>query len=358
MGDVVDYSWARPAPSELRRRGYTGAIRYLSHETGKNLSARERDALWAEGIACGLVWESSAGRPLDGFAAGADDAREANRQADALGWPDWVPLAYAVDFDPTGRLGTITGYFQGVLSAGGRPVGVYGAYALMESLAQLSHQGRRIECYWQCAGWSGSGEGSGGTIRLDDGSRRRVSRHACLYQDIAETRHAGEDHNHVLGHVAFLYHPDQTVPDQTAHEEEDDMPVETHILVTKAGSQWFEQHGGEPGKQAMFKALNTDQFVRVMSPDEVNGHNGLHAYVTAMGGKSGLHVDGEVDDWVFSDRTLLPRDWPADNTPPTVVSLTPQQVAEMTTKLIEALNLDPAELAELTADVIADRLDN
>jgi hypothetical protein len=211
MGDVVDYSWSRPAPADLARRGYTGAMRYLSHESGKNLSVAERDALWATGIAVGLVWEGNAGRPLDGFKAGVDDAREANRQADALGWPRQTPIAYAVDIDPTGHLDALRDYFHGVLSAGGRPVGIYGAYSVIEAAADWQWEGHRVECFWQCAGWSGSGSGSGGSIHLDDGSVRRVSRHACLYQDITETRHAGEDHNHVLGYVAFLYHPDQQV---------------------------------------------------------------------------------------------------------------------------------------------------
>lgn len=354
MGDVVDYSWARPSAADLRRRGYTGAMRYLSHEPGKNLSIPERDALWAEGIAIGLVWESSAGRPLAGFDAGLQDAKDGNWQASALGWPPFVPIGYAVDFDPAGKLDRIVDYFIGTLSVAGRPVGAYGSYEVLERLTALDVGGRRVECFWQCAGWSGSGYGSGGTIRLDDGSNRRVSRHACLYQDIAETRHAGEDHNHVLGHVAFLHHPDQQ--HTAVHEEEDDVPVETHIIVTKAGSEWFAKHGGEPGKQAMFKALNTDQFVRQMAPDEVGGHNAIHRFVEATGGRSGLVVDGEVDDWVFSDRTLLPREWPADNTPPTVVSLSPEQVADMTVKLIDALGIDPAELAKLTADEIAGRL--
>jgi hypothetical protein len=209
VGDVVDYSWARPAPADLARRGYTGAMRYLSYEPGKNLSHAERDALWAAGIAIGFVWETVPNRPLAGYTAGAEDGRAANRQADDFGWPAWVPIAYAVDFDPANRLGAVVEYFKGALSVGGRPVGVYGTYSVLEALAPVVHQGRRVECYWQCAGWSGSGSGSGGSIRLDDGSNRRVSRHACLYQDISETRHSGEDHNHVLGHVAFLFHPDQ-----------------------------------------------------------------------------------------------------------------------------------------------------
>lgn len=141
-------------------------------------------------------------------------------------------------------------------------------------------------------------------------------------------------------------------------EEEDDVPVETHILITKPGSRWFETHGGEPGHQGMFKALNTDQLVRAMAPKEVDGHQAIHAFVSATGGPSGLHVDGEVDDWIFEDRTLLPREWPAaTSAPPTVASLTPEQVTQITAQLLEALDIDPVELAKFTADELADRLD-
>lgn len=208
---VVDYSWARPQPSGLKARGYDGAIRYIAvgrSNAGKVLTPGERDALWAAGIAVGLVWETSAGRPLGGFNAGVEDARAANIEADLLDWPAHVPLAYAVDFDPTGKLDTIADYFHGVLSVPGRPVGTYGTYSVIERLATVAVGGRRVECFWQCAGWSGGGSGSGGSIRLDDGSTRKVSRHSCLYQDIEGTRLKGTDHNHVLGHVAFLHHPD------------------------------------------------------------------------------------------------------------------------------------------------------
>ena len=38
----VDYSWARPKPSDLYAQGYTFAARYLSYDTtGKNLTAAE-----------------------------------------------------------------------------------------------------------------------------------------------------------------------------------------------------------------------------------------------------------------------------------------------------------------------------
>jgi hypothetical protein len=298
MGDVVDYSWARPAPSFLRERGYTGVMRYLSHERGKNLSVAERDALWAVGIAVGLVWESVGSRALGGFEAGASDAREANDQADALAYPRSVPIAYAVDFDPGNRVNQVMDYFLGALSVPGRPVGVYGSYDVLERCATLRFGTRSIECFWQCAGWSGSGTGSGGSIRLDDGSTRRVSRHACLYQDIEGSRLAGTDHNHVLGHVDFLYHPDQQ---HDAPQEEDDMALPPFKLIfwTRPDSKWAEEVAQLPddpdhGRAAAFLINDFAGTCKHIRTAEQLNH--LHD----------LRVEdrGFADDWVFEGYEL------------------------------------------------------
>jgi hypothetical protein len=176
----VDYSWARPGPAAIVSAGYTGVIRYLSHEPGKDLHEPERDALWAAGLSIGLVWETSANRPLSGYAGGRADAIEANGRADALGWPRSVALFYAVDFAPTGdQFATVRDYFRGVKSAGIRPVGVYGTYTVVEDLAAREP----VTCYWQCAAWSGTGTGSGGSME-----GRRLSRHACLFQMVGGKR--------------------------------------------------------------------------------------------------------------------------------------------------------------------------
>ncbi|HKO83929.1 MAG TPA: glycoside hydrolase domain-containing protein [Actinomycetota bacterium] len=243
MPYVVDYSWARPAPADLKAAGYIGAMRYLSYETGKNLSPAERDRLFAQGIACGLVWETSAGRPLAGYAAGQQDAREANRQADALGWPGHIALAYAVDFGPrSDQLPAIRDYFRGCKSIPGRPVAMYGTYAVVEDLARWEP----VHCYWQCAGWSGSGSGSGGSME-----GRRLSAHACLYQWVGGKRILpadSTDHNEGTGHdpsglVALLYHPDLKNPEPEPPEE-DEMPRQ--IVWCKPDSQWMVDVGGFP----------------------------------------------------------------------------------------------------------------
>jgi hypothetical protein len=249
-------------------------MRYLSHEPGKNLSAAERDALFAAGLTVGLVWETAADRALAGFTAGASDAREANAQADALGWPRTTTLGYAVDFSPAAltravadhghalgpvehgrrqiasrgrraldsalkaQMPVVRDYFAGVVSTGGRPVAVYGSFQVVESVvgAGLAH------CGWQCAAWSGqAGPGEPAVWVPAYGFNVRRSRYACLFQfygaPAGETLISGTDMNLVLEDTtaapasALIWHPNQPAP------QEDDMagPV---IYKTKPNSDW------------------------------------------------------------------------------------------------------------------------
>ena len=80
-----DFSWTKPDPAAMADAGYEFAIGYVSPNPAKNLSARQVAAYQDVGISVGLVWESTAGRALDGRAAGAQDGRAAEKQANALG---------------------------------------------------------------------------------------------------------------------------------------------------------------------------------------------------------------------------------------------------------------------------------
>lgn len=348
---IVDYSWARPDPVGLRNAGYVAAMRYLGH-TSRDLSRGELDRLHGAGLGVGVVWETTARRPLDGYDAGRADAASANRFADELGVPAKTPIFYAVDFGATDLQirGPVTDYFDGVRSVPGRPVGCYGSYPVVEHLMGIG----AAACAWQCAGWSGSGSGSGGSIRCDDGSVRRRSRHACLFQEVPESRMPGTDHNHVLAEpIDFVFWPPGMEPHTTVTEE-DDMAVETHIWVTAPGSEWFAAHGGDPDGQGMFVALNTDQFVRALSPDEWEGYGRLKQWADASGAKPSIIVDGIVPDWMFSARTLLPREWPEPGAP-AVVPITADQLAELSDRLGVDLARDVAsELAEELAGRLQD----
>ncbi len=257
MAKVADYSWARPAPAALVASGFTAVLRYLSHEPAKNLSPGERDALHAAGLAVGLVWESTANRALSGYAAGRADARDANAQADALGFPAAKVLFYAVDIS-TGP-GPVTDYFRGVEDAGGRPVGVYGTYDVIEGLVGSGF----VSCGWQCAAWSGTGSGSGGSY---DG--RRLSRHACLFQRAAAVLGGSVDENVVLMDPSpWAWHPNQpTITKESLMGRPVHCPNMNDAHANSGDAQWMLVHDGNgkerrrflgPGEPDRFIAIGT-----------------------------------------------------------------------------------------------------
>lgn len=147
---AVDYAWTHPTPAQLAAlagKGVTTAMRYLSGGTSKDLTSREAGALHDAGMAIGLVWETTATRATAGSAGGKADARAANTQADRLGYPTDCPIFYAVDFD--GAWPQVAGYFAGIASVGGRPVGIYGS----ASIVRAGHAAG-IPWLWQTAAWS------------------------------------------------------------------------------------------------------------------------------------------------------------------------------------------------------------
>jgi hypothetical protein len=176
---LVDYSAARPTPDTIKSSGYSGVMRYLSNDPGKNLQAAERDALLTAGLSIGLVWETYANRAAAGFTAGASDAKAAEAQAAALGMPLGLPIFYAVDFDADPAV--VKAYFDGVRSVATRPVGIYGSLSVVD--AALA--GGWAAYAWQACAWSNG----------------KVSQRAHLYQRLSPTvAHpiGGTDENIVL----------------------------------------------------------------------------------------------------------------------------------------------------------------
>lgn len=146
----VDYPWSKPAPSALRDAGVTFALRYLSKDPSKNLTLTEANALAAAGIWSGVVWETTAGRALDGRAAGTADAREALRQATACGMPSSRPIYFAVDTDTTWS--QVQPYFQGIRDVlPAERIGVYGGIRIIAGAADSG----LVAWYWQTIAWSG-----------------------------------------------------------------------------------------------------------------------------------------------------------------------------------------------------------
>jgi hypothetical protein len=146
----ADYSAGRPGGAALAAAGIRFAARYLSHNEEKNLDAGEAADLAAHGVACVVVWETTAQRAAAGRAAGIADAKEAAKQAATCGMPPGRPIYFAVDYDAAPS--AVAAYFGGVVSVLGLArTGVYGGYKVVAYL--LDHNLARWA--WQTVAWSG-----------------------------------------------------------------------------------------------------------------------------------------------------------------------------------------------------------
>lgn len=157
---IIDYSFWRPARDQLA--GVNGAVRYLSHDPAKHVTAAELVELHAWGIGTALVFEDTGTRATAGAAAGSDDGTFARATMTALGVPGGRPCFAAVDFDvpdyaptsrdPRAKLGPVGDYlaaFAGALRP--YPLGVYGGYWLVSRAMDA----RLAALAWQTVAWSG-----------------------------------------------------------------------------------------------------------------------------------------------------------------------------------------------------------
>lgn len=150
----VDYSWARPGGAALAAAGKKFAVRYLyaDGQGGKGLDPDEIADLKAHGIELVLVFEGTAQRALDGFAAGVSDAQLVVSQLAALGLPADVPVYMAVDFDITDAQKPVAAqYLQGAKTIRGDAVGDYGGYWCVKYMVD----NKVCSWHWQTYAWSG-----------------------------------------------------------------------------------------------------------------------------------------------------------------------------------------------------------
>lgn len=147
----IDCSDRSPAPAVLRSHNLSFIARYLDGPGNpKNLTAAEASAAHRGGIDIVTVWETSANRALDGFAAGVFDARAADKEVTGLGAPRGVVIYFAVDFDPAGGAGRTDRYFDGVFSVIGKSrTGIYAGYEDVKR-----QMGRGAAFGWQTYAWS------------------------------------------------------------------------------------------------------------------------------------------------------------------------------------------------------------
>jgi hypothetical protein len=146
---VLDYSFARPSPSQIKAAGAVGVVRYLSHDRHKAIDAGELHALLTVGLQVALVWEDGARAAAAGYPQGVSDGRDANAQADALNWPDDRPIYFAIDYDVAGDTATPVNYLRGCAAGSKRPVRGYGSLEVVEAA-----RGAQFGAGWQTLAWS------------------------------------------------------------------------------------------------------------------------------------------------------------------------------------------------------------
>jgi hypothetical protein len=147
----IDLASQTPAPSALVAARVGFVCRYLSPEPSKNLTRAEAVRLHAAGISIVTVWEWTADRARQGWAAGVQDAHGAQALLNALGAPRTAVVYFAVDYDATGQTQRTDAYFDGAASVLGKHrVGVYGGLAVIARAAA-----RGYVYLWQTYAWSG-----------------------------------------------------------------------------------------------------------------------------------------------------------------------------------------------------------
>jgi len=158
----LDYSWGRPSLSTVVSQGYRFVIRYLSYDqTGKNITAAERDQILSAGLELMVHWQWRGGDSqwqemrTDPRGIGRRHAQDAVAQARAIGYPTGCDLPFSVDFDPrpSGRLPVVLEYLRGaseVTRAAGYRMGVYGGYSTVKAALDAGI----VDMAWQTYAWS------------------------------------------------------------------------------------------------------------------------------------------------------------------------------------------------------------
>jgi hypothetical protein len=148
----VDFAWGAPSVQRMHELGAKFGASYFSYDPSKGWAQRPGlvSSYHAAGIATVGVWEATAARAGEGCGAGASDAREAARQAAAVGNTN-RPIDFAIDFDASGS--QVDGYFRCAHYVLGSRVGAYGGYYPLKYLCSHGLVGRTN---WETYAWSAS----------------------------------------------------------------------------------------------------------------------------------------------------------------------------------------------------------
>lgn len=153
MRSLID-TYGMPSQAELV--GHDGACRYISHESGKSVTAAQVKQLHAWGKNVVLNFEDSATNAQGGHGQGVADAQFAVAVAKQVGAPAGVGIPASVDYEVhagTGAMFTVVAYFEGwtpILRAAGYLSGAYGTYDVVKTLLDGAH----IDLAWQTSAWS------------------------------------------------------------------------------------------------------------------------------------------------------------------------------------------------------------
>jgi hypothetical protein len=160
----IDIAWATPGVPDIKSTGAQWVARYFSQDPTKDLTAGEVQQYTAAGLGIVTVFETSAGRALQGHQAGAIDASDAIAERAAVGLPQDAVIYFAVDTDTTWA--SVQDYFDGVCTIIPKAqVGVYGGYQVAEGGHSYG-----LKYIWQTVAWSGGQWSTWATIKQTGGT--------------------------------------------------------------------------------------------------------------------------------------------------------------------------------------------
>jgi hypothetical protein len=321
----VDYSWSRPSPVEIKSKGYSVVARYVGNPSsdGRIINIDELHNLFNAGLrVVPIAQYGYVDDPRGGFNRGVQRAITANYGLDLIQWPRSKPVLLAVgdvgtppnggaSFPQLSDYPAMRDFLHGFQSKCLWPVGIYGPYPVLEAF-----RNEPVYCYWQTAGGSGPGSGTGGSAyNQGDGSWRRLSSLACMYQEYGSVSVQGTDHNQIFENpFDWSYHPSDKIVRRRGRKK--DMTT-FQVVGTRPDSEWAVKVFGAPSESRAHTFLMWDAFVRHLASSEEVDNWKIALYVEAVRQNENpdpyyvpsiIIRDEPLDDRWFAGCTLVPHD--------------------------------------------------